>query len=445
MSKFEFPKLSRNDIVTILADSQIVAISDRDLVNPNPDFVADLFARILSHIDFLHEEDYEQVEFAALEQLENPDLHVDSARSMKLYNRMKEVVALVDCPKRFTLKDLIRPETDRTEYFLSAILNFCLHRETKMNILTKVVDQVTDIDEQRNRWEDRISQLNAEIADYNEAREKELPLVQEVDAKVKELRQTIAGLNNQQMSLRTSLRKLKEKTGEMEEKISSAEFALVQSVQESANLRSRIVQSPDKLQRALEEKKSVREEAKNFERSAMQSFKEKTDVDEVYTKVSKKLSKHLAQMQAIQEQVNSAKSVDRDFKAVKAKLADDGVLSRSLQAKLVEREGKVEQFNELKKQLEKERDLKFEEASKELNNVKLEVESRRRDMEARQRDVEAAVAEVDSITARTTSIKESGASQQKQLAHKCEEIMKEFYQYQNSIRFLLPMPDGESQ
>lgn len=54
----------------------------------------------------------------------------------------------------------------------------------------------------------------------------------------------------------------------------------------------------------------------------------------------------------------------------------------------------MEQFNELKKQLEKDRDLKFEEASKELNNVKLEVESRRRDMEARQRDVEAAVAEV---------------------------------------------------
>ena len=31
-------------------------------------------------------------------------------------------------------------------------------------------------------------------------------------------------------------------------KISSAEFALVQSVQENANLRSKIIQSPDKLQ-----------------------------------------------------------------------------------------------------------------------------------------------------------------------------------------------------
>ncbi|KAM1392482.1 hypothetical protein ACFX2I_020053 [Malus domestica] len=437
MSKFEYPKLTRSDIVTILADSHIVVISDRDLVNPNPDFVADLYTRILISLDFFHEEDYGQVEFSALEQLENPDFHTDSVRTMKLYNRIKEVVALVDCPKRFTLKDMIKPETDRTEYFVSALLNFSLHRETKMNILTQVVDQLTDIDEQRKGWEDKISQLTAEIADYNEAREKELPLVQEVDAKVKELHQTVSGLNNQQKSLRTSRQKLKEKIGEIEEKVSSAEFSLVQSVQENANLRSKIVQSPDKLQRALEEKKSVREEAKNAERSAKQSLEEKTAVDEVYTKVSKKLSKHLAQMQAIQEQVNSAKSVDRDFKAVKAKLSDDGVVSKSLQAKLVEREGKVEQLNELKKQLERERDLKFEDASKDLNNVELEVESRRRDLEARQKAVEAAVEEVDSITSKTVSIKESGAADQKELARKCEEIMKEFHQYQNSIRVLL--------
>lgn len=62
-------------------------------------------------------------------------------------------------------------------------------------------------------------QLNAEITAYNEARERELPVVQEVDARVKELRQTIQDLNKHQMSLRTSLKKLKEKTGELEEKV----------------------------------------------------------------------------------------------------------------------------------------------------------------------------------------------------------------------------------
>lgn len=54
----------------------------------------------------------------------------------------------------------------------------------------------------------------------------------------------------------------------------------------------------------------------------------------------------------------------------------------------------VKDFNDLKKKLEKERDLKFEEATKEVNTVKLEVESRRGLLEARQKDVEAAVAEV---------------------------------------------------
>lgn len=61
--------------------------------------------------------------------------------------------------------------------------------------------------------------MNAEIAKYNEARERELPLVQAVDVKVKELHQTIAGLNNHQASLRASLRKLKEKNGELDGKV----------------------------------------------------------------------------------------------------------------------------------------------------------------------------------------------------------------------------------
>lgn len=77
---------------------------------------------------FLCREDHGQVEFAALEQFENPDLHLDSVRTIKLYNRIKEVVASVDCPVRFTLKDLIKPDTNRTEIFLSALLNFCLHK-----------------------------------------------------------------------------------------------------------------------------------------------------------------------------------------------------------------------------------------------------------------------------------------------------------------------------
>ncbi|CAK9178167.1 unnamed protein product [Ilex paraguariensis] len=383
MSKFDYPRLPRHEIVGILAESQIATVSEADIINPNPDFVSNLYTKILIHIDSL-QEDYGQVDFAALEQLENPDLHVDSVRMMNLFHKIREVVASLECPKKFTLKDLIKPDSDRTELFLSAILNFCLHRDTKMNLLRPIVEELTLLDEQRQELEARISQLNAEITEYNESREREMPLVQEVDAKVKELRQTIPTLNNHQMSLKASIRKMKEKAKEMDEEISSAEFALVQSVQENANLRSKIVQSPDKLQRTLEEKKSIRVEAKDAERAAMQSFQEKSAILEIYTKASKKMSKHFARMQAIQEQVNSAKSIEKDVKVLKVKLSDEVVLERSLEAKLVERQGKADQLDDFRKQLEKERNLSWEEATKELNNVKLEVESQRRDLESRQ-------------------------------------------------------------
>ncbi|KAK9221044.1 hypothetical protein WN944_009468 [Citrus x changshan-huyou] len=444
MSKFDYPRLSATEIVTILTETEIAVITENDLKNPNPDFVSDLYTRLLIFLDVLHEDDQGQLDFAALEQLENPDLHVRSVQIMKLYSMVKEVVTTVNCPMNFTLKDLIRPDATRTEYFLSAILNFCLYKDTKMNLLRPIAEDLTRLDEQRSELEDKISQLNAEIAAYNEVRERELPLVQEVDAKVKELRQTIQDLNKHQVSLRTTLNKLKEKTGALDEKFSQTEFDLVQSVQQNADLRSKIVQSPEKLQRTLEEKKSIREEARDAEKLAMQSFQEKTTTLEVYQKTLKKMSKQSAQMQAILEQVNSAKSIEKDYKSLKARLNDDVVLDKSLEAKLIERQGKVEQLDELRQQLEKERNLKSEEATRAFENVKLEMESKRQDLEARQKKVEAVVTEVDAITSKTKFVKESGAAKLQELASKAEEIVEKFQQYTNSIGTLLPVTEIES-
>lgn len=52
------------------------------------------------------------------------------------------------------------------------------------------------------------------------------------------------------------------------------------------------------------------------------------------------MSKHLTQMQAIQEQVNSAKLIEKNVKILKSKLDDEAVLDKSLEAKRVERQGK---------------------------------------------------------------------------------------------------------
>ncbi|KAK1550882.1 hypothetical protein Q3G72_026391 [Acer saccharum] len=177
MSKNEYPKLTVQEIISVLAESQIAAITEKDLKNASLDFISDLFTRLLIYLDILHEEDHGQLDFAALDQLENPDHHMQLGPSILL-----------------------------VQFLISAFT-----KTKKRNLLRPIYEDLTDLDEQQKEWEAKMSKLDAEIAEYNEARERELPLVEEVDAKVKDLRQNIQDLNKHQVSRRTSIKKLKEK------------------------------------------------------------------------------------------------------------------------------------------------------------------------------------------------------------------------------------------
>lgn len=75
-----------------------------------------------------YREEKGQVDFEALEQLENPDQHVTSVQAMNLYCKVKDMLDMVDCPLKITFKDLLRPESSRTEFFISSLLNYGLHK-----------------------------------------------------------------------------------------------------------------------------------------------------------------------------------------------------------------------------------------------------------------------------------------------------------------------------
>ncbi|KAH6831972.1 hypothetical protein C2S53_008248 [Perilla frutescens var. hirtella] len=436
MSRFDYPTLPRRDIVVVLADIQIAAVSEADLRRPNSDFICKLYTHILVHMDIL-KDDQGNMEFEALQHFENPEHHSHAIQMMNLSLKLQQILASIRCPKPFTPQDLIKPDPDRTELFLGALLNFHLHRHAKMEQLKPLFDDLERFEEQKLAAEARVVQLNAEIAELEEMREMEFPLVQEVSFKIKELKQNVDELNKHQATLRTKIKQVKEKCKEVDEKISSAEFNLVQSVQENASLRSKIVQSPAKLQRALEEKKLALAESKDKERAAAQSFQDKTAKLETFTKAKKKMTKHLGQMQALQEQVSSVKSIEKDVKVLKSKIGDEEFAIKTMEAEHVELLSKVDQLKDIKRQLEKERDIRYKEADKEFNNVASEVEAKRRDLELRQREVESVLAEVEDMNLKRTNVKEEANAKIKKLGSKAEEIVTEFNKYSKSVSDLL--------
>ncbi|KAL9242053.1 hypothetical protein vseg_016095 [Gypsophila vaccaria] len=432
VATYSLPTMTRSDILSFLSQFQIITISEADLQTPTPTVVFNLYTSLLHHLNTL-QDDPDQMDFEALERLDNPDMHVDSVRVMNTYIQIKDVLENIECPTAFTMNDLIFPDAGRTTKFLTAILNFSLHRESKLAMLSSYGDELDLLEEQRKAKESIILQLKEEIEAIKEVREREKPLVLEAEAKVKELRQAIDNLNNLQSNLRKERTEMKEKAQELNNSVSTAEYELIQATEQNANLRSKIVQSPDKLQIALEEKKAIVMEAKDSERLAMQRFQEKTTVLEVYTKAWQKMTKQLAQMHAIHEQVNSAKSTEKNVKQLKLKLSDEQMLEISLEAEVTECEAKAEQLDKQKCQLEREGNLRRNEDTRGLNNVKLEAESRRWDLEARGRKIEAVVAETHALEAKINTVKELAAATKLELLRKSEEIVNEVNTYSSSM------------
>ncbi|XP_074269458.1 kinetochore protein NUF2 homolog isoform X2 [Silene latifolia] len=429
---YSLPSMSRPEIISFLTECQIITLSDSDLLNPTPNFVFNLYISLLTHINTL-QDDTSQLDFEALERFDNPDMHIDSVRVMNLYCQIKDVLECTVCPTAFTLNDLIHPDSNRTAKFLTALINFSLHRDSKLSMLCSYGDQINLLEEERKQKESQILQLKEENEAIKAVKERERPVVLEVEAKVKELRQAIDNLNSLQSNLRKERQAIKGKAQELTNNVSTAEFELIQATEENAILRSKIVQSPVKLKRALEEKKAVAMEAKDSERLAMQRFQEKTATLEVHTKALQKITKQLAQMHTIQEQVNSAKSAEKDVKQLKAKLSDEQMLGKSLEAKVTECEAKAEKLDKEKRELEKEKNLSRDKDTRGLNDVKLEAESRRKDLVASRKKIEAIVAEADAVKSKIKSVKESEAATQVELLRKTEEIVYEVNVYSSSM------------
>lgn len=215
--------------------------------------------------------------------------------------------------------------------------------------------------------------------------------------------------------------------------MSQADFELMKHAQENSKLLSKIVQSPEKLQRALEEKKSARAELKNSEKMAMQSVQEKTATLEIYSKAYEKLSKQFSKIQALQEQVTAARTVEKEVKARKAKLSDDSVSIMALDAKIVEWQGKVHETEERLKAKEKERDQRIADENQKLATLRSEIEWKLQCLEPRERKVEAMVAKAAILCSEADSVRVAATEKQQEIHAKFEEIVPAFNYYMDTV------------
>ncbi|KAJ1292718.1 hypothetical protein BS78_01G011700 [Paspalum vaginatum] len=432
-STFSFPELTPAQIAEALNSYGLAPdghLRADDIASPQSELFAAILSRLLANVACDDPDD--QVGFEQLQALDNPEHHMHALGFTRLYRKAADFLESIQF-RGLTLRDIIRPDPRRVCHILSAVVNFLHYRQEKLELLQPIVEEYAHYEDRNNELRARIAELQKVKADHLRKEQMEEPAVQQLQAEVNGLKQKIQEYNKQQMALRAKAKAMDEKKEEILSKISQADYNLMKLSTENSKLLSKIVQSPEKLQRTLEEKKATREELKNLEKMAMQKVQDKNNTLEMYTKVAKKLSKHLSQISALHEKSAAAKASEKNVKALKAQISDQSLEMKALHVKATEWQSKVHETEGRLKAKEKERDQRIEENNRMMTTLKSEVESEWKLLEDREKKTEEKISKASDLCSQTDLVVVKGRKKREEIHAKLDQVCKAANLYMDSM------------
>ncbi|XP_062213010.1 kinetochore protein NUF2 homolog [Phragmites australis] len=431
-SNFSFPEMKAAQIAEALHSYGIAPNANlraEDIASPHPNLLPAVLSLFL--VTIAGEDLDQQLGFEALEALDNPEHHLGALRAMRLYQKAREFLESIRFGG-FTLRDLLRPDPLRVRLVLSAIINYLHFRDDRLSLLQPIVDEFPDSDERGAELRARIAEHQKTIEDLKRKEQMEEPIIQQLEAEVNSLKQKIQEYNKQQMALRGKAKVIEDRKEGILSKVSQADFELMKQTQENSKLLSKVVQSPEKLQRALEEKKAARAELKNLEKMMMQNVQEKNNTLEMYTKSCEKLLKHSSRISALQEQTNAAKIAEKEVKAFKVKISDQSVEMLALDAKSAEGQRKAHETEEHLKAKEKERDQRIADNNLKMAALKSEVEQKLKCFEDRESKLEEDVAKSADLCSQADSAGVAARKKQEEIYAKFEVVSEAINHYMDT-------------
>ncbi|KAL6638267.1 hypothetical protein ACP70R_025839 [Stipagrostis hirtigluma subsp. patula] len=432
-TNFSFPEMSPSEIAEALNGYGLAYAAElrpEDIANPQPDLLPNVLNLVVASIR--GDDGNEQLGFEALQGLENPEHHANALQMVQLYQRARGVLESIQF-RGLAMRDLLRPDPRRVVHILSAVVNFLHFREDKLVLLQPIVDEYPNLDERGRELDEKIAEHQKVIADHELKVQMDEPEIQRLKGVGNGLKQKIQEYIKQHNALQAKSKAIQEQKEEIRKKITQADFELTIQTQKNSELSDKIVQSPEKLQRALEEKKSARAELRNLEKMAKQNVQEKEATLEMCTKAYEKLLKQFSRISALHEQMTAAKTVEKEVKAFKAKISEKKSEMMVLDAKYVEWERKESEALELLRQKEKEKEQRIADNEQKLATLKSEVERELQCLEARERNVEEVVAKATDLCSQADSVGPAAQEMLDRIFARYQEICDEFERYLDSF------------
>ncbi|KLO15739.1 hypothetical protein SCHPADRAFT_849077 [Schizopora paradoxa] len=363
---FWFPSMNIPDITQALDDWGL-RVSEDQIKKPTGEVVQSIYMVVLQQLTGISRDVLQEPVNRALGAVDDfPELYQNSLNLNLLLTHVTRLAAAARVAD-FSIKDLVFPEQDRTRSILSAIINFIKFCEEREEFLSKLRVQSTAALEERERVGTQVVDLQRKIAEIKQQRLRDEPRCQQLRDENAKLTKGLIEAKNAQAALLNEFNTLKKNKSAL----NTQKENLIKEVELITNsitsIRSRIVQSPDRIKKHISEMGLVAQD----ERSAVNTIEAKTrelktklDALGVFEQDVKMLNDIL---QSVYSEHTQMEELYQRLQAFKAELDS----KRILKDQLVARDDRAKrQMNNAKEKLERTQENILEKRAKSENKIK---------------------------------------------------------------------------
>ncbi|TRM59457.1 Nuf2 family-domain-containing protein [Schizophyllum amplum] len=339
---FKFPKMEVEDIIGAL-NGWNLSVNEVQILRPTPDFVRDVYRNCLEHITAINEDSVQgAVQDAFMDtNIDETDLYASAlSENILLYHLTR--LAQAACIDNFNSRDLTHPEPARTRVLLSAFINFIKFTEQYCHEpSTKIMHNAEKVVQERRAAEDELSRINQEITVIKAKLAEDEPRCEQLRMENKKLHTEMLGIKEIQYVHGQDAQRLKEEKEVLLGRMQALTAEIDSKRGEVVRTRSRIVQSPDRIKRAISVMStSVTEDKRAIAQTEAKARDLKAKADALI-RIEKDLGRCVAALRVI----------EREAAALQVMIKESTDIKEHLKQKEIEHEEFVLRHERLEKQV----------------------------------------------------------------------------------------------
>jgi kinetochore protein Nuf2 len=248
---YSFPLLKTSNIILCLNELGLSVTEDElSNPEKYRDQIRRIYEHLTELCTGITREEMAQPAFAGLQRLTYPELHDESIQqinSFRACQKMLEVCGIYD----FTIKDLMSPTSKRLKRQLSGIINFAKFREERYMLLTELSTHRDSILSNWNKSKAKNEELHNRLNTLREQTAEEASIIASIEGECKDIEGQINELNHLQAEIREEIADLKLENTKLKDTLASRNLEVEDALHTQRKLQGQIVSSPDRFRKQI--------------------------------------------------------------------------------------------------------------------------------------------------------------------------------------------------